>query len=125
MPIDYSKYPANWHEFSRFIRHERAGNKCEWCGAENHKPRPRTGSTVVLTVAHLDGKDGVCKCEAETGNKCAIPEHVVALCQSEHLKYDGPRHAFNARRTRAAQVGQLWLGDIEHRHAPRGEDADV
>ena len=119
MPIDYSRYPAHWHEFSVQIRLKRAQNFCEWCRAENHKPHPETGSMVVLTVAHLDAKDGVCKCEEETGAKCAEPEHVVALCQRCHLTYDGERHKFNARRTRAARAGQLWLGDIEHRFEQR------
>src|ERR1051325_557182 len=116
MPIDYSRYSENWHEFSREIRFERARNRCEWCGAENHKPHPVTGSKVVLTVAHLDGKDGICQCEKERGKKCAIAEHVVALCQRCHLTYDADRHKFNARRTRARRSGQQWLGDIEHRY---------
>jgi hypothetical protein len=117
MPIDYSRYPENWHEFSRFIRFERAQNKCEWCGAMNGEPHPVTGSKVVLTVAHMDAPDGVCQCEKETGAKCAKAEHVAALCQRDHLTYDGKRHAFNARRTRASRAGQMWLGDMEKRYA--------
>jgi hypothetical protein len=35
MPIDYSRYPADWKAISRRIRFERAGGKCEWCGAPN------------------------------------------------------------------------------------------
>lgn len=53
MPINYSEYPENWHEISKFIRFERAGNCCETCGAENYKLHPETGSKVVLTVAHI------------------------------------------------------------------------
>lgn len=116
MPIDYSKYPDNWREFSERIRMVRAGNRCEWCQAENGQPHPVTGSIVVLTVAHLDAYGDICRCEAVTGKKCAIDCHVVALCQREHLRYDARRHTFNARRTRAASAGQLWLGDLEHRH---------
>lgn len=116
MPMDYSRYDPTWHEFSRQIRFERAGNKCERCGAENYKPHPVTGSKVILTVAHLDAPGDVCQCEKETGKKCANPDHVLALCQREHLIYDAKRHAFNARRTRAAKVGQGWLGDIENRY---------
>lgn len=33
MPIDYSKYPADWHDISRHIRFERAKGRCEQCGA--------------------------------------------------------------------------------------------
>lgn len=116
MPIDYSRYAADWREFSEQIRFERAKNKCEWCSAENHKPHPDTGSHVVLTVAHLDARGDICECEKETGRKCANPDHVKALCQRCHLTYDAERHKFNARRTRAARAGQLWLGDIEHRY---------
>ena len=122
MPIDYSRYAGNWHEFSKQIRFERAQNKCEWCGAENHKPHPDTGSFVVLTVAHLDARGDVCECEKETGEKCANPDHVKALCQRCHLTYDAERHKFNARRTRAARAGQLWLGDIEHRYEEGGSE---
>jgi hypothetical protein len=116
MPIDYSLYAENWHEFSRQIRFDRAQNRCEQCDAENYKPHPVTGSKVILTVAHMDAPGDVCQCEKETGRKCANPTHVLALCQRDHLRYDGKRHAFNARRTRAARAGQLWLGDIEHRY---------
>lgn len=35
MPIDYRRYPENWKETSRQIR-DRAGNRCELCGAPNH-----------------------------------------------------------------------------------------
>ena len=35
------------------MRHYRARNKCEWCGAANGEPHPVTGSTVVLTTAHV------------------------------------------------------------------------
>lgn len=117
MPIDYSRYPAEWHDFSRYIRFERAGGLCEWCGARNHLPHPVTGSKVVLTVAHLDGRGGVCDCEERTGQKCAEKGHVRALCQRCHLTYDAERHAFNARRTRAKRAGQMWLGDLEGRYA--------
>lgn len=155
MPFKREKYPAHWREFSARIRHERAGDRCERCGAPNGVEVARgksagrdwymldDGSTfdavtgerlgdqrgseaaayvtgyvkVVLTVAHLDALGDVCRCEAAGGLKCALDEHVLALCQRCHLTYDGERHAFNARRTRADRAGQLWLGDIEHRHA--------
>jgi len=113
--MDRSRYPDRWEEFSRYIRFDRAGGFCEWCGAENGKPHPVTGSRVVLTVAHLDYAGGVCDCEARTGRKCAEKGHVRALCQLEHLRIDVPRHRFNARRTRAARAGQIWLGDLEAR----------
>jgi hypothetical protein len=33
--MDMKKYPRNWKEISRFIRFERADNKCEQCGVQN------------------------------------------------------------------------------------------
>lgn len=57
MPIHPSMkelYPKNWPAISKRIRFERAGNRCEACGAENYQPHPETGSRVVLTIAHLD-----------------------------------------------------------------------
>ena len=53
MPIHPSMkelYPKNWPAISKRIRFERAGNRCEWCDAENYKPHSQTGSRVVLTV---------------------------------------------------------------------------
>lgn len=82
MPIDYSEYPADWPEISKRIRTERAGNKCEWCGAENGKPHPVTGSKVVLTVAHLNHEKHDVR-----------GENLAALCQRCHLGYDAKMHA--------------------------------
>jgi len=89
-----SDYPENWEEISERIRFERANNRCEWCGAENYKPHPVTGSRVILTVAHwnhdkMDVRD----------------ENLAALCQRCHLSYDHDRHVRNARATRDARKG--------------------
>lgn len=115
MPIDYSRYPTNWKEISERIRFERAKNHCEWCGAENYKPHPETGSRVVLTVAHLgtqhaDGTPG------DKHNKMDVrDENLAALCQRCHLNFDRDEHLFNARRTRADRAGQMWFLDMEGR----------
>ena len=100
MPFLKEKYPANWKEISLRIR-EQAGGKCEFCGAENYKPHPITGSKVVLTVAHLnhiqmDVRD----------------ENLKALCQRCHLRYDIEHHKKNAATTRHKKIlecGQLEL----------------
>ena len=91
MPIrdeNKSRYPADWAAISRKIR-ERAGWACEWCGAKNAQPHPRTGSNVVLTVAHLD----------HVPENCA-DGNLAALCQACHLGYDAEQHANNARLNR-------------------------
>jgi ribosome-binding protein aMBF1 (putative translation factor) len=113
MPMQRDRYPDNWEAISRRIRFERAQNRCEWCGAENFKPHPITHSRVVLTVAHLgaplpDGTPG------DKHDKMDVrDENLAALCQRCHLNFDREEHKFNARRTRAKNAGQMWLGDIE------------
>lgn len=101
MPVDYSRYPADWHEISKALR-AKAGNRCEWCGAANGQPHPRTGSRVVLTVAHLGAPlpgsrypwgDAHDKHDVRTCN-------LAALCQACHLGYDRDDHAKNAAETR-------------------------
>ena len=101
MPMDRSKYPADWEAISLHIR-ERAGGRCEWCNAENGMPHPITGGRVVLTVAHLDNDPQ----NNADGN-------LAALCQRCHLTYDARFHARNAkatRRRRQVQAGQGELG---------------
>jgi len=138
MPFDAKKYPPYWKQFSEWVRFERAGSRCEFCGVGNYylrykskhlidgevivNPRdqdelhlidswlfdtPFKLSTIVLTVAHLDNDDGICKCEQETGFKCAKPDHVKALCQACHLSYDAQRHRRNRIATRDAKRGLL------------------
>jgi len=79
MPINYSKYPPNWKTEIRPRILKRAGNRCEFCGAENYKPHPVTGSRVVLTIAHLDH---------DPENWDVKDERLAALCQKCHLAYD-------------------------------------
>ena len=99
MPFHKERYPPNWKEISLKIR-ERAGGRCEFCGAENYKPNPVTGSKVVLTVAHLD----------HNPQNCA-DENLKALCQRCHLNYDAKHHARNAATTRHKR--KLENGQIE------------
>lgn len=56
-PENRSRYPKNWKQIRAAIL-DRAGNRCEFCGVENHTYRlnPKTGqqARIVLTIAHLD-----------------------------------------------------------------------
>lgn len=88
MPFKRELYPANWRAISLAIR-ERAGWRCEFCGAAQGEPHPETGSRVVLTVAHLD----------HNPQNCA-PDNLRALCQCCHLRYDAAEHARHAAETR-------------------------
>jgi len=90
MPIsaeNQKRYPKNWKEISFRIRHFRAGGKCEHvidgerCNAENGRAHPITGSTVVLTVAHLDHQPENC-----------ADDNLEAMCQRCHLRYDSHHH---------------------------------
>jgi 5-methylcytosine-specific restriction endonuclease McrA len=100
MPFHKERYPENWKEISLRIR-ARAGGKCEFCGAENYKTHPVTGSKVVLTCAHLDHDPQNC-----------TDENLKALCQRCHLTYDAKHHAESAattRHRRKLENGQLEL----------------
>ena len=82
-PENKKLYPKNWDEISYRIRFERAGGFCEHgdCTAENGKAHPITGSTVVLTVAHLDHDPPNC-----------ADDNLEAMCQRCHLRYDAHHH---------------------------------
>lgn len=117
MPIDYGRYPADWFTAVRPRILERAGNRCEWCGAENGAVgwrgadgqfHPGLSTTpieaaklirIVLTIAHLDH---------DTNHN--DPSNLVALCQQCHLRHDREHHRINAARTRRQRkldAGQL------------------
>lgn len=100
-PENRLRYPADWPAISWTIRWIRALGRCECrgecdvdhlrrCEALNGQPHPLTGSTVVLTVAHLD----------HTPENCD-PANLRAMCQGCHLRYDRQHHAETARATRA------------------------
>jgi 5-methylcytosine-specific restriction endonuclease McrA len=102
MPIraeNRHRYPRDWPDISRAIR-ERAGWRCENCGAANGEPHPITGSRVVLTVGHLDHTPEHCQ-----------PENLRAWCQRCHLRYDAEHHAKNAAETRRNRMQTLDLFD--------------
>jgi len=98
MPINYKNYHPKWSLISRLIRFRRAGNKCEWCQAENGKPHPDTGSKGILTVAHLDRN--------RANNRL---HNLAALCQRCHLNYDRPSHIQSRKYGREYKYNNLTL----------------
>lgn len=100
-PENKSRYPKNWKQIREKIL-ERANNKCEWCGVENHSYRlnEKTGkkTRIVLTIAHMN----------EVIEDCS-PGNLRALCQKCHLSYDAKMHAEHARQTREAKKGQTYF----------------
>ena len=111
--------PDDWTAEQVLVRavRERSGGRCEClgeCGLHRwHPPEPRrcvevngqpavwARGMVVLTTAHLNAAGGPCRCEP----LCADPDHLRAMCQRCHLRYDAPRHAKHARATTARKRG--------------------
>lgn len=103
-------YPAEWEAISRRVR-ERAGWRCEFCGAKHGEPHPLTGSRVILTVAHVLNDDPM----------DVRDENLKALCNRCHLLLDLPMHLEHAKQTRRRkkeaqlnEAGQLRLWDGRH-----------
>lgn len=84
-PENRNRYPKNWQQIRARIL-ERAHNRCEFCGVENHTYRlnEKTGkeARIVLTVAHLNHVPEDCS-----------PENLRALCQRCHNQYDAKHRA--------------------------------
>lgn len=87
-PENRARYPKDWAQISLEVR-ARAGWRCEGspaypdCRAEHGRPHPATGSTVVLTVAHLDHRPENC---GQPGDRT----NLKAWCQRCHNTYDLP-----------------------------------
>jgi len=115
-------YGADWREVSGRIR-ERAGHRCEWCGApdgavgyrdaqgtfhqlsagEAEELALEGGRTVkiVITVAHLDRDP-----------RNSDPGNLAALCQACHLRHDHDdhcKHAAETRRRKREEAGQMGM----------------
>lgn len=101
-PENRGRYPAGWPAITAAVKN-RAGWRCECqgeCGRGTHpgrcpnrhgQPAYGTGSTVVLTTAHLDHAPENCD-----------PANLRAMCQACHLSYDRDHHARTRARTKAA-----------------------
>lgn len=102
-PENLSRYPADWPAISWVIRWIRALGRCE-CRGECGRPAEHLaigrcfslnggltygGSTIVLTVAHLDHTP-----------ENVHPANLRAMCQACHLRYDRDHHAETRRHTR-------------------------
>lgn len=139
MPIkaeNRSKYPPNWGEISKRVRHERAGNRCERCGAPNGQviargAGPNAGTYMVETGDVYDDDDGsflgaargseylprrFVKVVLTVGHinhdpaDCA-DSNLRAWCQKCHLAHDQEHHQRNARATRRGRKAARELFD--------------
>lgn len=101
-----SIHSKEWKAFRAEIL-ERADNKCEGtpqypdCRAVNYEPHPKTGSKVVLTIAHMDWDESH-----------ADPERCRALCQKCHNSWDAPQRRKNAAVTRRKKSPQMDIEDF-------------
>ena len=87
-PENKDRYPGNWKQIRELIL-IRALNRCEVCGALNHKLNLQTGKRIVLTIAHLDHIPEHCE-----------EENLKAMCQKCHNNYDIEHRQKTRRMTR-------------------------
>lgn len=106
MPIDKSKYPADWNAISLDLRAGRAGWRCEWCGAIHGLPHPVTGRRVSLQVAHLgiDKPDGLPGDKTDTMD--CRPENLAVLCGKCHLDFDRNENVEKSIKTKIEQIAR-------------------
>jgi hypothetical protein len=98
-PENKARYPADWKLRSLFVRTYRAKNRCEWCGAENGKPHPVTGSKVVLTTAHV----------FDHRPEAASLLNLAALCQKCHNGHDAKMRREGRKQRAELESGQHAL----------------
>ena len=103
-PENRAKYPKTWRAMVAQA-HRRSGGRCECdgkcglshaggrCDATNGEPHPRTGSLVVLTLAHEHGVP-----LEETSI-----DRMFHACQQCHNKYDAPMRAAGIRERKEAE----------------------
>ncbi|MCK5610977.1 hypothetical protein KAR91_54395 [Candidatus Pacearchaeota archaeon] len=103
-PDNLKRYPKNWKPEIRPRILKRANNCCEGspaypdCRVPNYAPHPETGSTVILTIAHLSHEIEDCS-----------DENLKAWCQRCHLTYDAKHHAQSRRERLEKESGQQRL----------------
>jgi hypothetical protein len=113
MPIDRKRYPPDWKQISFRIRFERAGGKCEMCGAEHGKPHPKTGKIVKLQTAHLNRKP------EETTD-----EQLMAMCARCHFAYDRMDNYWKRQYGKLSSLQLLTIpfGQNENSPKPTGNE---
>ena len=143
MPIDYSRYPANWSKEIVPTVLARAGEqrdsggkvaveaKCEWCQVKNHTWYHRLRNGVVAPCYDKNnGKDGECwycqeghesvrivltiaHLDHDADNHDVCTHRLKALCQRCHNHYDAPMRRARAFETRNRKKGQTLMEGID------------
>ena len=136
-PENRARYPKNWTEISHHIRFERAKARCECtgeCGIDHYEEMDAckgpdyadntvndaercfalhgiahyaTGAKVILTVAHLPGRE-IEQCEGKD---------LKAMCQRCHNRMDAPlrRAGIRQRARQKCAVGDLLVDTINQK----------
>lgn len=105
MPMDRSKYPADWDQIAVAIK-EQAGWRCELCGLQCRFPGEAFDThRRTLTVAHINHVEMDCRAE-----------NLVALCPRCHLAYDQTRKAMQqlARKRIQTSGNQTLFTNLMH-----------
>ncbi len=128
--MDTKRYPKNWRAISQRIR-ERAHDRCEKCGVQNHRYIWRSADDPADYIWYDSEQDyyrlpdGTPIKMSETGEYADKATYIVltvahldhnpmnnaddnlqALCQRCHLKHDGKQHAKTAAITRRRKYEQ-------------------
>jgi hypothetical protein len=100
MSCNPEDHPPDWPVIAERVK-ERAGWRCEWCSAISGRPHPKTGTTVVLSAAHINHDPSDDR-----------EEMLRALCQRCHLGLDADHHRRTAHRRRrvAMSTPDLFSG---------------
>lgn len=102
MPVrreNRDRYPPDWKKRSHFVRFIRAKGQCEWCGAPHGGINLMTGSTIILTTAHVH----------DSRPESASLLNLAALCQACHLKHDRGRRSRRIAREKEGSQAKLEL----------------
>lgn len=126
-PENIARYPANWRDITALIR-ARAGNQCECtgecrrgthtgrCPNMQNQPAYGTGSTVVLTTAHMDHVPENCDGMEAGGPALPVGEaNLRAFCNGCHLHYDLDHHKETRYRVKRALMNMADLFELEER----------
>lgn len=89
MPMIRALYPDNWEEISRRIRFERAGGKCENCGAPHGEVITRISGTDIWWPAGVDDWHHIQQHEDKITNYDDLRDVKVVLTCA-HLGVDHP-----------------------------------
>jgi hypothetical protein len=117
-----SLYPPDWPDISRRIR-ERAGNRCEQCGAPNVQviARGTDGTYMLMDGQVFDAETGAAKGWAR-GSEYPLARFVRIVLTTAHLNHD-PRDNSDGNLRSLCQLHHLAYDRVEHGKTRRARRA--